>query len=249
MDHAHGVSERVERRVTPRGEVQLQRRGDHFEVISNGLFLMATYNGRSERALVRFALAAARHADSVLIGGLGVGYSLAEALATPAVKRVVVVEIEQAIVHWQQEHFSRFTGPVLDDGRVAVVVADIVEWIDGNSDYFDAICLDVDNGPDWLVADENGRLYGEDGLRKLGVLLAPDGVLAFWSARRSVAFAAALRRRFERVEEHAVDAERDGMDAGSHEVDVGLHGVVARRDEPDYIYLASRPAHEGRVER
>ena len=99
----------IERVQTPRGEIQLQSRGSDYEIISNGTFLMATYNGESERLLVKAALNASHEPKQILIGGLGVGYSLAEALDYPGVERVTVVEIEEKIIEWYRSYFSYFS--------------------------------------------------------------------------------------------------------------------------------------------
>lgn len=88
MNDTHHPAEIIERASTPRGEIQLQRRGEFYEIISNGTFLMATYNGESERLLVRRALEQAKAPGKVLIGGLGVGFSLQEALSDPRVRRL-----------------------------------------------------------------------------------------------------------------------------------------------------------------
>ena len=108
----------VERLTTPRGELVLRRDGEHHEIVSNGVFLMDTRDGRSERELVRAAVPGP--GARVLIGGLGVGFSLAEALALGAAA-VTVVEIEPAVVRWNRTHL----GGHLDDPRVTVVVEDL----------------------------------------------------------------------------------------------------------------------------
>src|SRR5215212_4875123 len=100
----------VDRCISPRGVMQLQKRGQHFEIISNGVFLMATHNGASERRLVTEALAAATNPRRVLIGGLGVGFSLGVALADSRVSHVTVVEIEERLIAWNRTELAPFPG-------------------------------------------------------------------------------------------------------------------------------------------
>jgi spermidine synthase len=207
----------LERVTTPRGELQLQRRGDHFEIISNGVFLMATYNGESERLLVTAALDAAASPSRVLIGGLGVGFSLAAALADPRVKQATVVEIEAPLIGWNTQYLTAFNRNALADPRTRVINADLVAWIATTDERFDAICLDIDNGPDWTVTEANESLYGETGLSGVKRLLAPGGVVAYWSALRAPAFAAHLQHYFDEVRELPVEQVRG---------------------EPDYVYVA-----------
>ena len=114
----------VERVDTPRGELVLRRAGGHFEVISNGTFLMDTRNGESERLLVRAALARAERARSILIGGLGVGFSLTEALNDERVARVRVIEIEPTIVSWHDRYLGHITGEARVDERSEIVIGD-----------------------------------------------------------------------------------------------------------------------------
>lgn len=209
----------VERVVTDRGELVLRSRGGHYEVISNGVFLMDTRAGESERLLVRAALDAVPERARLLIGGLGVGFSLAEAARSAKPAEIVVVEIEPAVVAWHRTHLAPFNGGALDDPRVRVVTADILEWLREPGDPFDAICLDVDNGPDWTVFDGNAALYGVDGQELLRSRLRPEGVLAVWSASASPAYADLLAARI-----GPVDA----------------YPVQVARGEPDLVYLARR---------
>lgn len=190
------VSVTVERLETPRGELVLRRDGPHHEIVSNGMFLMDTRDGRSERALVR---AAAGPGDRVLIGGLGVGFSLAEALAVGAAA-VTVVEIEPAVLRWNAEHLGT---AALADPRVTVVLADLAGFLTRPGAY-DAVCLDVDNGPEWTVTAANADLYGEAGLDAVDRVLAPGGRLAVWSAGAAPAFEARLRCRYAHVDRTAV---------------------------------------------
>jgi spermidine synthase len=203
----------VERVVTPRGELVLRRAEAHYEIIHNGVFLMDTRNGASERLLVRAALDACRQPRvRVLLGGLGVGFSLDEALRQPAVREVAVIEVEEAIIRWHATRFGPHARTALEDPRTRMVNADLVAWLVDGADRFDAICLDIDNGPDWTVTAGNAVLYTEDGLSLLRRRLVPGGVLAVWSAMAAPAFAAALRRHFGSVRVHLVEVPRGDPD-------------------------------------
>jgi spermidine synthase len=203
----------VERVVTPRGELALRRAGMHYEIIHNGVFLMDTRNGASERLLVRAALDACRQPRvRVLIGGLGVGFSLDEALRDPAVTEVAVIEVEEAIIRWHATHFAAHTHMAAEDPRARVVNADLVAWLVDGADQFDAICLDIDNGPDWTVTAGNAVLYTEEGLSLLRRRLVPGGVLAVWSAMAAPAFEATLRQHFSSVQVHLVEVPRGDPD-------------------------------------
>jgi spermidine synthase len=207
----------VERIATPRGELALLQRGPHFEIVSNGTFLMDTRDGRSERLLVRAALAArAAPTPKVLIGGLGVGFSLAEAVGHDTVAEITVVEIEPAVIAWQRAHLSAYADHAADDPRVALVCADLVRWLDEPGPDYDAICLDIDNGPQWTVTDDNRPLYSDAGLERLRGRLTEGGVLAVWSASRSRHFEARLRRHFAAID---------------------IHEVPVSRGEPDVVYI------------
>ena len=202
------------------GDLVLRRVAADFEIISNGVFLMDTRRGESERLLVRAALDRLRDPAHLLLGGLGVGFSLAEAVAgSPAGGTVTVVELEPAVIGWHRTHLRPYSAGALDDPRVTVTCADLIDWLPGAPNRFDAICLDIDNGPDWTVADRNARLYGEGGLGLLADRLTAGGVLAVWSAAAAPAYEARLRARFGEVE---------------------VRTVRVPRGEPDVIYLAHR---------
>ncbi|MFB9235831.1 spermidine synthase [Plantactinospora siamensis] len=209
----------VERVRTERGELALRSCGDHYEIISNGVFLMDTRAGASERLLVRAALEAVGAPARVLIGGLGVGFSVAEAAASGRPSEIVVVEIEDALIGWHRRHLAPYSAHALDDPRVRVVADDLVGWLGRTRSTFDAICLDTDNGPDWTVFDHNAELYGEPGLGLLRTRLNPGGVLAVWSAAASPGYAARLASVVGPVTELRVEVPRG---------------------EPDVIYLARR---------
>lgn len=236
MPNASGP-EVVDRVTTAGGELVLRRSGEHFEIISNGCFLMDTRDGTSERLLVRAAVDAltgdpgtAAGNLRVLVGGLGVGFSLAEALSLPAVGHVTVIEREAPVIAWHDGPLGAVTGHALADPRVTVRQVDLVAWARGpGAREFDALCLDIDNGPDWTVTEPNGRLYDDAGLNALCGHLAPGGVLSVWSAAASPAFEARLRRHFARVDVLAVP-------------------VAVPRGEPDVVYVARGPlARAGRA--
>ncbi|WP_416222978.1 spermidine synthase [Streptomyces sp. VB1] len=214
----------LDRREGPFGEVVLRERGEHFEIIANGCFLMDTSDGRSERLLIDAALAAlpaARTGPSVLIGGLGVGFSLVRAVEEERWGRIVVVEREQAIVDWHLAGpLDRISGPALADPRTGILPTDLVAHLRTTTERYDALCLDIDNGPDWTVTEGNGSLYSPAGLAHCHDRLTPGGVLAVWSARPSPAFEQALR-----------NAGFSG---------VRTEEVAVARGVPDVVHLALR---------
>lgn len=210
------------------GDLVLRRVGAHYEIYSNGLFLMDTRDGTSEREMVSASLAAlapGRSLARVLIGGLGVGFSAREALDHPRVARVDVIELEPLVIAWHDEELGEAAGYVHHDRRCRVHNADIVTWIEEavaapEPSRYEVICLDTDNGPDWTVVESNERLYQETGLERLIRLLAPGGVLSFWSANAVPAFEELLRSRFASVE---------------------VIEVPVARGVPDVVYLAGQP--------
>ncbi|WP_158881041.1 spermidine synthase [Amycolatopsis anabasis] len=200
------------------GELVLRRVGADFEVIANGVFLMDTRNGESERLLVSVAADFVPGKARMLIGGLGVGYSLRAALDHPGVGEIVVVEREAAVIGWNRTGPLRDVhGDALADDRVRVVEADLVDWLEETEERFDALCLDIDNGPQWTVTEGNAELYGKAGLDMLAEHLCPGGVLAVWSAEASPAFTRRLRARFGQVQ---------------------VLDVPVPRGEPDVVWLA-----------
>jgi spermidine synthase len=198
----------VERRATPHGELALRSCGDHYEIISNGVFLMDTRGGESERLLVRAALDMVDRPARILIAGLGVGFSLVAALRHRHARQVTVVEWEPAVIAWHHTHLAASSDEALRDPRVTVVCADFLDWLWQAHDRFDVICVDIDNGPDWRVTDGNAAVYGDDGLTALRRRLNAGGALTVWSAAPSPAFEARLRRHFATVRVLTVEVAR-----------------------------------------
>ena len=205
------------------GELVLRRAGDDLEVISNGTFLMDTRDGRSERALVREALDRQGAARDLLVGGLGVGFSLLEAVEVERLTRIDVVEIEPVLVRWHAEFLSDRTGAALADPRVRVVQADVLAHLATGDTAYDVVCLDVDNGPEWTVTESNAGLYDAVGLASCLVALRPGGVLAVWSAAESAAYERLLRAHLDDVEVVRIAA-------------------YVERGGPDVVYLGRRPS-------
>ncbi|MFF8590918.1 spermidine synthase [Streptomyces sp. NPDC015220] len=207
----------LDRREGPYGEVVLRRHGALLQIVANGCFLMDTSDGRSERLLVDAALAAldGRRAPHVLIGGLGVGFSLAHAAADPRWGRITVVEREPAIIGWHRAGpLAALTAQALADPRTDIVEADLTDHVNETSATYDALCLDIDNGPDWTVTDGNQDLYAPPGLASCARALKPGGVLAVWSAKPSPEFEGTLRNvGFQQVRTEEVPVARGVPDA------------------------------------
>jgi spermidine synthase len=199
--------------TAPGGDrLSLLRRGDEFSIrLQGGNELMNSRLGGSEEALATLALdrVADRPAPRVLIGGLGMGFTLRAAqAAAPCGARLVVSEIVPDLVAWAGQHMAAVFGDCLADPRVELRTGDIGAVIREAAGAFDAILLDVDNGPDGLTRAENDLLYGEAGLHAARRALTPGGVLAVWSAAPDAAFANRLSRCGFDVSTHLVRAGR-----------------------------------------
>jgi len=173
------------------GEMVLYQHGHDFSITINGQDLMHSRQHESELELARLGCAhlAGRKAPRILIGGLGMGYTLRQALDMLSPQaQVVVGELMGAVIDWNQAFFGELNGQPLGDARVDLQTGDIVELISRTTSRFDAILLDIDNGPDAMTDSGNRRLYGREGLQACRRALREQGCLAVWSAEPSKKF-------------------------------------------------------------
>ena len=187
------------------GELALYRHGHDFSITTNGQELMHSRQHESELELARLGCAhlsgdpsgahpsgarlTGRKAPRVLIGGRGMGFTLRQTLDLLCPRaRVVVGELSPVIVHWNHHYLGGLNGHPLGDERVTLAVGDVVDLISRSRDRFDAILLDIDNGPDALSDPLNHRLYGPPGLQACRGALRERGRLAVWSAAASPKF-------------------------------------------------------------
>ncbi|RAK60301.1 hypothetical protein DJ021_11025 [Phenylobacterium hankyongense] len=191
------------------GELRLMRRGAEFSIMSGSIELMNSRLSGSEKALATLSgdRIRGRAGPQVLIGGLGMGFTLRAALADlPADSGVVVAELVPAVVAWARGEMAHIFDGSLDDPRVTVREGDVAEAIGAGRAAYDAILLDVDNGPGGLNRDANDGLYSAGGLGAARRALRAGGVLAVWSAGPDAGFAQRLRKAGFGVEEVAVRA-------------------------------------------
>ncbi len=195
------------RATTPDGrEMVLYERDGVFSIRVNGLELMSSRAHGSEEALAQLVLARVRSSSpSILVGGLGMGYTLRAVLdAVPKESRVVVAELFPAVVEWNRAELDELADSPLSDPRVAVQVKDVADVIAINPSTFDAVLLDVDNGPDAFTIARNSNLYGSQGLARIRRSLLPRGVLGVWSADPDTRFERLLAQAGFKVRTEAV---------------------------------------------
>lgn len=183
--------------LTPNGtDFKLTRRGNEYIMLANGKSLMSSRMHGSEEALATFACRRARtlKQPSILIGGLGMGFTLRATLDfLPHDATIVVAELVPAVVDWNRGALGQLAGYPLKDRRVRVQVGNVAVVLGSGPGHFDAVLLDVDNGPAPLTSSDNARLYDDKGLAVAYAALKPGGVLAVWSAREDRKFEQRLR--------------------------------------------------------
>jgi spermidine synthase len=207
-------------------ELRLMRRGAEFSMMLGQNELMNSRLSGSEEAL---ATLACRRIDGVkrprlLIGGLGMGFTLRAALAVlDAQARITVAELVPAVIVWARGPMADIFGDSLTDPRADIREADVVEMIKASPSAFDAILLDVDNGPEALIRKANDALYDLKGLQSIRRALRPGGILAVWSSGPNTAFSKRLG---------AADFEVD---------EVGLRATTKRSGAHHVIWFATKP--------
>jgi len=208
------------------GELSLYQRGDEFsiKIVGRGELMNSRVHG-SEDALAEHTCA--RLVDCVqpqlLIGGLGMGFTLAATLRhIGKLAQVVVAELVPAVVAWNRGPLGEHAGHPLRDPRVTVREVDVARILRSEQQAFDAILLDVDNGPEGLTRKKNDWLYGINGLNEAYAALRPRGILAVWSAGPDKAFLQRLRK---------IGFEVDEMQVRAHGTKGARHTIwFARRD-------------------
>ena len=193
--------------------LRLFRRGGDFMIVLDRNELMSSRMSGSEIALGTMTCARlARHSSPrLLIGGYGMGFTLRAVLdSLGADARIVVAELVPGILDWARGPMATLTGGCLDDHRVEIVIGDVGGAITAGAGRYDAILLDVDNGPDGLTRDANDGLYTARGLASARAALRPGGVLAVWSAGADAAFARRLGQAGFAVDEVRVRARDNG---------------------------------------
>lgn len=210
-------------------ELRLVQRGDDFAILLEGTALMSTLVSASEEALATMTLArlGQMHGQQWLIGGYGMGYTLRAALAgLSRDASVTLAEIVPAIIAWARGPMRALTAGCLDDPRVMLVNDDVALLIDAARGAYDAILLDVDNGPEGITRLDNDQLYSTRGLKAARRALRPGGILAVWSCDPFPAFTIRLRRAGFAVD--MVNVRERAGDQGAHHV----------------IWFAQNPAEE-----
>ena len=194
-------------------ELRLFQRGDDYAITLDDNELMSSRMGGSEEALAVMACERLRkdQALRLLIGGYGMGFTLRAALALLAPQaQVTLVELVPEILDWARGPMAHLTAGCLDDPRVEVIVGDVGREIAAARSRYDAILLDVDNGPEGLTRDANDQIYSTAGLARAKASLKPGGVLAIWSATQSTVFSRRLKASGFVVEEVSVRGRSNG---------------------------------------
>lgn len=211
------MSEILARLGAGENEVQLQKSriagAWHYELIVNGVFIMASYNALSSRMLIDLPLREPgmdRRELRVLVAGLGLGYTVREACLHPHIRSVDVVEINENVIMLNRGLLAEENGRCLFDPRVKVHQADFFDFMASCEETYDLICMDIDNGPMQLARVQNSRVYLRDFFRRVRERLSPDGRFWVWSCGVSSRLLRDLEQAFDRAGERTVEEEAAG---------------------------------------
>ena len=210
-------------------DLRLTRHTSEFVILANGHSLMSSRMHGSEEALATLGCSRAKRLDApcVLVGGLGMGFTLRATLdLLPAEAQVIVAELIPAVVEWNRGPLGPLAQHPLEDNRVGVEVNDVAAVMRANPGRFNAVLLDVDNGPVAMTASSNAGLYDNLGVATARASLADDGVLAVWSARDNRKFEQRLRYAGFTVE---VERVRGRLKGGGprHTILLGYKGAAS----------------------
>ena len=200
--------------------LELRRHDDQYVIEADGYSLMTSYSHGSEDAMMSLACPRPRADACVLVGGLGMGYTLAATLdLMPPGGTVVVSELVPEVVDWNRGPLGPLAGHPLDDPRIHLVLGDVADVIRDSRSRFDAVLLDVDNSPDSFTLARNSRLYTPEGFATAHRSLRPRGALAIWSAGTERTFERRLRTAGFKASTHRVRGR--GKRGGHYSVLVG----------------------------
>ena len=228
----------LDRRLEDGVTLELVQRGEAFDILADGRRVMRSDARRAEKQLVELALAPLGQRDdiTVVLAGLGMGFTLRALLDAPGVQRVDVVEASAAVVEWEKRHFAGLNGDALKDPRVKLHAMDLAAFLKAvrtravdvpapdQSGGWLALVLDLDEGPQLPSRPGNDAFYGDEGIERLEAALRPGGVLAMWSAAREPALLQRLHARLKNVAEIVVPVD---LDDGKSNL--------------DYVYRGRRP--------
>lgn len=241
--------ETIEKALAPDGtEMVLAHRDGEWVVRYGGKVLMSSRQHGSEDALAELALQRARQRRAVLVGGLGLGFTARAALdRVPVDAKVVVAELTPALLDWNRRLVGKLAGRPLDDPRCHVHIGDCVQRIHEAKGAYDAILLDIDNGPGSMVHEANHRLYGGVGVAACRDALREGGCLAVWSAHHDERYLARLQKAGFEAETRIVPARGD---AGGlkHVIFLAVKRAAgpARRGPPAGARSAGKAARPGK---